>query len=82
MTILQKLHLQNSWRGVLLGAHYNPTWPADLSFVACILSEYNCSTERLGRPKWRWKLFTPGEITAEHWKWEGDRNDLIVPEQS
>ena len=81
MAKLQKLRLQVSWRGLLLGVQ-NDLRDTDFATTACIVSEYNINYGRLGRPKWRWKLFAPGTMMAKYWKWEGDRNDLVVPEQS
>ena len=81
MSELQKLRLQISWRGVLLGVQ-SDLCGIELSTTACVLSEYNLNYGRLGRPKWRWKLFAPGTMIAEYWKWKGDRNNLVVSEQS
>ena len=81
MKKLQKLRLQQSWRGVLLHVEQELT-TFDYTTTACIVSEYDCSDYRLGRRKWRWKLFAPGTMMAEYWEWKGDRNNLVVPEQS
>ncbi len=81
MKKLQKLRLHQSWRGIIVGPEVeNGIW--DYASTACILSEYNCSRGRLGRIKWRWNLFAPGTMMAKYWKWEGDRNDLVVPEMT
>lgn len=86
MKKLQKLRLHQSWRGIIVGpeveADSRQSGELDYASTACIFSEYNCSVGLLGRAKWRWKLFAPGTMMAEYWKWEGDRNNLVVPEMT
>ena len=81
MTNLQKLRLHQSWRGVIVGP-FVENMVLGYESTACIFSDYNINYGRLGRPKWRWKLFVPGTMSDTYWKWEGDRNNLVVPEMT